>query len=77
MRLARMVPWGVWTSHLPSAVGTLTYSVPGGPSRQVGFLQQHHILHATFGQVIGHADPHASPADDDRVGGVLPPLSES
>lgn len=53
-----------------------TYSVPGGSSRQLGLLQQHHILHAALGQVIGHADPHTPATDDDGVCGVLPPLPQ-
>ena len=54
-----------------------TYSVPGGSSRQLGLLQQHHVLHASFGQVIGHADPHTSTTDDDGVRGVLPPFPQN
>lgn len=53
-----------------------TYSVPGGSSRQLGLLQQHHVLHATLGQVVGDAGANASSADDDRVRRVLPPLPQ-
>lgn len=53
-----------------------THSVPGGSSCQLGLLQQHHILHATFGQVIGHAGPHTPTPDDHSLRGVFPPLSQ-
>lgn len=51
--------------------------MPGGSSCQLGLLQQHHILHATLGQVIGHAGPHTPTPDDDSVRAVFPPLSQS
>lgn len=54
-----------------------TYSVPGRSSCQFTLLQQHHIFHATFGQVIGHADAHTSTPNDECVCGVLPPLSQN
>lgn len=68
-----------WLHELHTLLSGLceTYSVPGGSSRQLGLLQQHHVLHATFGQVIGHADPHTSTTDDDGVRGVLPPFSQN
>lgn len=68
-----------WLYELHTLLSGLceTYSVPGGSSRQLGLLQQHHVLHATFGQVIGHADPHTSTTDDDGVRGVLPPFSQN
>lgn len=53
-----------------------THSVPGGSSCQLGLLQQHHIFHATFGQVIGHAGPHTPTPDDHSFRGVFPPLSQ-
>lgn len=51
--------------------------MPGGSSRQLRLLQQHHILHATFGQVIRHAGPHTSTTNDDSFRRVLPPLSQN
>lgn len=51
--------------------------MPGGSSCQLGLLQQHHILHAAFGQVVGHAGPHTPSPDDDSVRRVFPPLSQS
>lgn len=53
-----------------------TYSMPGGSSSQLRLLQQHHVLHATFGQVIGHAGPHTSTTNDDSLCSVLPSLSQ-
>lgn len=50
--------------------------MPSGSSRQLGLLQQHHVLHATLGQVVGDAGADASSADDDRVRRVLPPLPQ-
>ena len=48
--------------------------MPGGACRQLGLLEQHHVLHAALGEVVGQADTHAAPADDDCVRGVLPAL---
>lgn len=50
--------------------------MPGGSSRQLGLLQQHHVLHATLGQVVGYADPDTSSANNDGVCRVLPPLPQ-
>lgn len=68
--------YGFFFVHFGHWIGQ-THGVPGGPGCQLGLLQQHHILQATFGQVIGHAGPHAPAPDDDSVRGVLPPLSQS
>ena len=38
--------------------------MPGGPRRQFGFFEQHHIAPADFGQMIEHARPDHAAADD-------------
>lgn len=52
------------------------YRVPSGSGGQLGLLQQHHVLHAAFGQVVGHAGAHAAPSDDHRLGRLLPSLAQ-